>query len=112
MFIKLFIETLFKIYKAGVPERSNGIDSKSIGSVPTGVRILFPAWRLDSHPSISEKSQAQKILKEFSGTFKIINFEVFESYSLHKLLCSRSSVGLEHFRPKEGVTGSNPVEGV
>lgn len=29
---------------AGVPEWSNGTDSRSVGLVPTKVRILSPAW--------------------------------------------------------------------
>ena len=31
---------------AGMPERSNGTDSRSVGSVPTKVQILLPALAL------------------------------------------------------------------
>lgn len=34
---------------AGMPEWSNGTDSKSVGLVPTKVRILLPAFILKNY---------------------------------------------------------------
>jgi hypothetical protein len=40
---KLYFQA--RLSHAGVPERSNGTDSRSVGLVPTKVRILSPAFR-------------------------------------------------------------------
>ena len=67
-----------------MPEWSNGADSKSVGLVPTKVRILSPALREHLRcPSLNLPLKSALV----------------------------AQFGLEHFPPKEGVAGSNPVKG-